>query len=123
MVPSLQDGFGQSGTYSRVGVGDEDRGEYSHHDGSLSVTKGAALTTSTFGSANAGNMSLMPAIHVSFDGEPDPLLQWNHSRAEWDLKPQGRGDIRITTGSLSITDGAELTTEPLDRVRAYFCRY
>jgi filamentous hemagglutinin family protein len=71
--------------------------------GSLSVTNGAALVASTRGQGNAGNVIINARNTVSFDG----IRSSAFSTVEENSIGKG-GDIRITTGSLSVTNGAGL---------------
>ncbi len=85
----------------------------------LSVTNGARLNTTTYGSANAGNIIIDASENVLFDGEsqrqpPDRIPNTftpslTITNANKDSSGRG-GDIRITTGSLSITNGASLSS-------------
>jgi filamentous hemagglutinin family protein len=72
---------------------------------SLLVSNGAALATNNFGQGNAGSVLVDARDTVSFIGES--------SGARSNVGPEaigGGGDIIIiTTGSLSVTDGAQLT--------------
>ncbi|MCC5614023.1 S-layer family protein [Nostoc sp. CHAB 5836] len=71
---------------------------------SLSVTNGAQLTASTFGKGDAGSVNINTHDTVSFDGI--------NSNAFSTVEPGGVGkgsDINITTGSLSVTNGAQLS--------------
>jgi filamentous hemagglutinin family protein len=76
--------------------------------GSLSVTNGAVLSSSTYGQKNAGNVNINVRDLVSFDGvgtngQPSSAA----SRVEKDAGGNG-GSVNITTGSLSVTNGAVL---------------
>ena len=78
--------------------------------GTLSVTNGAELQASTFGQGNAGDVNIEARDSVDFrgtdrNGRPSIIL----TRVEESGDGDG-GDIRITTGVLSATDGAQLSS-------------
>ena len=76
----------------------------------LSLTNGAELNTSTYGQGNAGSINiqatnkfpLMVQIHLK-------ISQWIFSQVNSGAVGNG-GNINITTKSLSITNGAKLST-------------
>ncbi|MBW4449211.1 MAG: S-layer family protein [Spirirestis rafaelensis WJT71-NPBG6] len=77
--------------------------------GSLSVTNGGELNTSTRGQGNAGNVNVNARDTVSFVGEsPNNRSSRVYSRVEEKGVGQA-GDIYIKTGSLSVSDGAYLS--------------
>ena len=87
--------------------------------GSLSVTNGGQIETSTFGKGNAGTVTITARDMVSIDGvgtalsldgavRPAPS-SGIFSRVEEDVVGNG-GSVNITAGSLSVTNGAVLTT-------------
>ncbi|HEY9834993.1 MAG TPA: filamentous hemagglutinin N-terminal domain-containing protein [Stenomitos sp.] len=80
--------------------------------GSLSVSNGAVLTTSTSGNGDAGNVTIH-ADTASFDGvSPKGFSSGAYSRVE-QVTPQtvgNGGSIKISAGSLFVTNGAILTT-------------
>ncbi|HEY9834596.1 MAG TPA: filamentous hemagglutinin N-terminal domain-containing protein, partial [Stenomitos sp.] len=78
--------------------------------GSLFVTNGSQLSSSTFGEGNAGSVRITATDTVSFDGVgtngfPSGAL----SSVEAGAVGNG-GDIEINTNSLSVTNGARLMT-------------
>ncbi|MCC5648389.1 S-layer family protein [Nostoc sp. XA013] len=76
--------------------------------GSLSVTNGASLSSSTYGQKNAGNVNINARDKVSFDGVgTNGIPSGASSRVEKDAGGNG-GSVNITTGSLSVTNGAAL---------------
>jgi filamentous hemagglutinin family protein len=108
------DGVGSNGIFSTaastvslgaVGNG----GDVNITSRSLSVTNGAGLTASTFGQGNAGNVNINARDTVSFDGVgSDGGSSTAASRVASGAVGNG-GSVNITTGSLSITNGAGLT--------------
>jgi filamentous hemagglutinin family protein len=74
--------------------------------GQLALTNGAIINTTTDGLGNAGNITILAQGRTSFDGFDaniygSGLYSWVGDTA----RGQG-GNIRITTGSLFVTDGA-----------------
>ncbi|MEH1948582.1 MAG: filamentous hemagglutinin N-terminal domain-containing protein [Nostoc sp.] len=70
--------------------------------GVLSVTNGAQLAASTSRQGDAGNVNINARDTVSFDGKSAAF-----SSVENEAVGNG-GDINITTGALSVTNGAQL---------------
>ena len=84
--------------------------------GSLFVTDGGELITSTFGQGNAGDVTIDARNTVEFRGGKtvgrDFASSLAYSRVE--RTGDGRaGDIQIKTGSLLVTDGAFLSSSTL----------
>ncbi|HEY9604394.1 MAG TPA: filamentous hemagglutinin N-terminal domain-containing protein [Allocoleopsis sp.] len=78
--------------------------------GSLSVTSGSQLSASTFGQGDAGNIAIMVADTVFLDGS------FSGARSSVGLGARGNGgNINISTGSLSVTNGAALITTTAGR--------
>ncbi|NEQ20141.1 MAG: S-layer family protein [Microcoleus sp. SIO2G3] len=79
---------------------------------SLQAREGALFTTSVLGQGTAGN-AIINAETVSFDGDaagsPDFKASGVYTRVESDTPSLG-GSINITAGTLSVTNGAVLTT-------------
>ncbi|XGV98309.1 MAG: filamentous hemagglutinin N-terminal domain-containing protein [Leptolyngbya sp. BL-A-14] len=78
--------------------------------GSLTLTRGATLTAGTFGTGNAGNVKLTVNGAASFDGTP-PDGQGSTGVFSV-VYPGAKGDggsIELTAGSLTVTNGAELS--------------
>jgi filamentous hemagglutinin family protein len=78
--------------------------------GSMTVTNGAQLLANTLGQGDAGNIIIDARDSVSFDGATQRTGKYSSaafSSVNSDNAGQG-GDIRITTGSLSVTDRALL---------------
>jgi filamentous hemagglutinin family protein len=100
-----------NGAYSRVEPGAVGQGgNVNITTGSLSVTNGAVLTTSTFGQGDAGSVTINVRDTVAFDGEGlDSVSSSASSRVEPRAIGKG-GSVNVKTGSLSLTNGAYLTT-------------
>ncbi|KAB8330502.1 S-layer family protein [Scytonema tolypothrichoides VB-61278] len=76
--------------------------------GSLVLTNGGRLTANIYGQGNAGNVRIT-AKDIIFDGQDS---QGNRSGVYSTVQPGGIGDsgnIKITSRSLSITNGARLS--------------
>ncbi|MCU0569484.1 MAG: filamentous hemagglutinin N-terminal domain-containing protein [Oculatellaceae cyanobacterium Prado106] len=74
--------------------------------GTLSLTNGAVVGASTFGQGNAGNVTITASDAVSFDGmDRDGFSSGAFSSVEAGGIGQG-GNVSITTGTLSLTNGA-----------------
>jgi filamentous hemagglutinin family protein len=108
------DVLSSSGAYSRVeeeavlGQG----GNVSLTAGSLSLTNGAYISTSTLGRGNAGSVTINVRDKASFDGEglgSNFVSSGVFSQVGPKAVGQG-GDINLTAGSLSLTNGATLFT-------------
>jgi filamentous hemagglutinin family protein len=77
---------------------------------SLSLTNGSQLLASTNGQGDAGNVIIDARDHVSFDGTPsNGYISGAFSTVNETAIGKG-GDIRITTNSLSLTNGSQLQT-------------
>ena len=96
------------GAFSSVEEGAEGKGgEIEITTGSLSVTDGAQLAAGTRGQGDAGNI-IINANEISFEGVgSDGVSCGAFSSVEEGAEGKG-GEIEITTGSLSVTDGAQL---------------
>ena len=107
------DGEG-SGAYNQVeskAIGNA--GNINVTAGSLFVTNGGELNTSTAGQGNAGNVNVNARDTVSFVGEsPNNISSRVYSRVEQTGVGQG-GDIYIKTGSLLVSDGAYLNVSTI----------
>ncbi len=80
---------------------------------SLSLTDGAVLNASTSGLGNGGNIIINASDRVNFDGKGD-----NFRSANTSVQPGAvgkAGDIRVTTGTFSLTNGAFLTSSTLGK--------
>jgi large exoprotein involved in heme utilization and adhesion len=110
------DGVGSNGrssaVFSRVeqtGIGDG--GDINIITGSLRVSNGAQLSASTFGQGKAGNVIINARDTAAFDGVG------SDGRSSAIFSSVGRtgigdgGDINITTGSLRVSNGAQLIAD------------
>ncbi|GET42726.1 hypothetical protein MiSe_75440 [Microseira wollei NIES-4236] len=93
--------------------------------GSLSINNGANLSTSTFGRGNAGNIIIKASDRISLDGAFrvetlfDSFVQSSGVATRVGSTGIGDGgDIDITAGSLSVTNGAELIASTSNRGNA-----
>ena len=74
--------------------------------GALAVTNGAQLNAITFGQGNAGNLTIAARDAISFDGlNTKTTGAFNYVGAG---AVGNGGDINITAGSLSLTNGAQI---------------
>ncbi len=104
----------ESSAFSSVGVGAVGRGgAIDIITGSLFITNGSQLSTSTFGQGDAGQVAIVARDRVSFDG----LSSNGFSSSALSLVGSGAlgngGDIDITADSLAITNGSEVSTDTL----------
>lgn len=99
-----------SGTYNLVrGGGVGAGGDINITAETLSLTNGALVKASTFGDGNAGNVNLRIRNRISFDGGNGENSSGVYSRVEDYLAVGNAGNIHISTGSLSLTNGAVIT--------------
>jgi filamentous hemagglutinin family protein len=78
--------------------------------GSLSVTNGAALTASTFGQGDAGNVKIAVIGTATFDGvTPDGRFGSGASSTVNESATGQGGNVELSAGDLSVTNGAMLT--------------
>ena len=78
--------------------------------GTLNVTNGAQLNSSTFGQGDAGNVAITVRDAANFDGvgsNGSPSAA--RSKVEPDAVGKG-GTLTLTAGTLNVTNGAELTS-------------
>jgi large exoprotein involved in heme utilization and adhesion len=114
------DGVGSDGTSSgaastvqSTGIGSG--GGIDITTGSLFVTNGAVLAASTFGRGAAGSVTISASDTVRFDGVGS---NEQSSGAFSTVQSTGigkGGDIDITTGSLFVTEGAQLNASTIGR--------
>ena len=99
-----------SGAFSIVGSGVMGKaGGISINTGSLEVTNGAELNASTFGEGDAGSVNIIARDLVKFDGQGKNI---SDDSGAFSIVQSGAigeaGGVSITTGSLEVTNGAEL---------------
>ena len=97
-----------SGAFSSLFEGTGKGGDIQVTTGSLSVTNGAQLMSSTTGQGNGGNITIDARDSVKFDGVGSNL---NSSGAYSTVKPGGvgnAGNINVTSGSLSLNNAAQI---------------
>ncbi|MEH1832274.1 MAG: filamentous hemagglutinin N-terminal domain-containing protein [Nostoc sp.] len=108
-------GSGISNTVQSTAVGKS--GDINIKTGSLYVRNGGVLNTETSGRGNAGNIKIVARDTVSFDGgtssnsrssQASSAVQSQASSAVQETGVGKGGNIDITTGSLSVTNGGEL---------------
>jgi filamentous hemagglutinin family protein len=75
----------------------------------LYVTKGAGLVASTLGQGNAGNIKITATENASFDGGRGEFSSVALSQVLQGAEGKG-GGVEISSGNLSVTNGAELST-------------
>ncbi|NMF83364.1 filamentous hemagglutinin N-terminal domain-containing protein [Nodosilinea sp. P-1105] len=106
------DGQLSSAAFSDVGAAAEGTGgSVIIRTGSLIVTNGAGLNANTFGTGNAGNVEIEARDSVVFDGTSTDgrFRSATFSRVGPMAEGVG-GNVLISTGSLTITNGARLNT-------------
>ncbi|MBR8839469.1 MAG: filamentous hemagglutinin N-terminal domain-containing protein [Stigonema ocellatum SAG 48.90 = DSM 106950] len=106
-----------SGAYSAVNVGASGRaGSVNVTTGSLYVTNGAHLSTTILGRGDAGSVTINARDSVFFDGEgsmdgeSSGVFSEVQSLSGYPEAVGQGGNVKITTGSLSVTNGAVITT-------------
>ncbi|NER99288.1 MAG: S-layer family protein, partial [Symploca sp. SIO1B1] len=105
---------GGSGVFSAVtseGVGDG--GEIEITTGSLEVTNGASLNSSTLGKGNAGSVKIRATDTVRFDGVSNDRVPSGISSFVLLGAVGHGGEIEISTGSLEVTNGASLNSSTI----------
>jgi filamentous hemagglutinin family protein len=106
--------FNESAAFSNVEAGAEGQGgNVQITTGSLTVTNGAQLIANTFGTGSAGNVNIVARDQVVFDGvsadgQFNSAAFSTFSNVEAGAEGQG-GNVQITTGSLTVANGAELS--------------
>ncbi|MBD1804644.1 filamentous hemagglutinin N-terminal domain-containing protein [Microcoleus sp. FACHB-SPT15] len=104
-----------------AGVGNGDGGDIRITTGLLSVTNGAQLSGSTFGQGDAGDIIIEAVDSVSFAGiRPDSSLDLPSAAFSivGDAANGDGGNIRISSRSLSVTDGARISGSTFGQGRA-----
>jgi filamentous hemagglutinin family protein len=101
-----------SGAFSLVGAGEiGNGGTFSLSAGSLFVSNGADLSTTTKGQGNAGNMELIIRDAAVFDGEGQ---NGNNSGASTAVSTGAKGNggnLLLSTGTLRVSNGAQLNAD------------
>jgi filamentous hemagglutinin family protein len=108
-----QSDFKFSGAYSNVLPGATGNGgDVTVTTGTLSLTNGAGLFASTDSQGDAGSVTINARDRVFFDGGSSDSNSFSGIFSSVGLEAVGNGgSIKITTaGSLSLTNGAELTS-------------
>ena len=99
-----------SGAFSYVGASAVGNGgNVNVTTGSLSLTNGALVSASTFGRGNAGNVTILATGILDFDGFSSRDFSSGVSSLVGLGATGNGGDIKITTSSLSLTDGAQVS--------------
>ena len=100
-----------SSVTSQIAPGTEgDGGNVTITTGSLSLTNGGVVGASTFGRGNAGSVEITVSDTIAIDGETSDGSSSNVS-SQVNLEAEGNaGDVTITTGSLSLTNGGGVST-------------
>jgi filamentous hemagglutinin family protein len=119
------DGVGSNGLSSAaVSTGDlsglgGQGGDINITTGSLSLTNGGELLTSTLGRGDTGNINITARDAVSFDGVGSNGRNSSASSLG-DISGVGGqgGDINITTGSLSLTNGGQVDASTVGKGNA-----
>jgi filamentous hemagglutinin family protein len=117
-------GTSLSGVYSTVeptGIGSS--GNITVSARSVAATNGAQFLATTFGRGDAGNITINATDSVVFDGRSTrfPNGGFTYSGAFSTVQGNARGngqDIRINTGTLSVTNGGRVSAATLARGRA-----
>nr|WP_242037596.1 filamentous hemagglutinin N-terminal domain-containing protein [Coleofasciculus sp. FACHB-SPT9] len=110
---NLTDGSSLSNSVLVRGVGKG--GDINITTGSLFGTNGARLTTNASGQGDAGSVTIIASDTISFDGVgSNGLSSGVFSTVEHGAVGNG-GDISITTGFLSLTNGAVVSAETFAR--------
>ncbi|MUG91199.1 filamentous hemagglutinin N-terminal domain-containing protein [Scytonema sp. UIC 10036] len=109
MISGVKNGFA-SGIFSTVGTEAKGNGGNITLSGSsLSITDGAGVYLSTFGNGDAGKVNLGVTGVVAISGIKDGFVSTIASTVETGAKGNG-GNITLSGSSLSLTDGAQLST-------------
>ncbi len=105
-----------SGVFNQVARGAVGKGgDINLTTGSLLLTKGAQLSASTFGQGDAGRVTINARESVSVNGKDSQGGSSGVSNIVSARAEGNGGDIIITTGSLSVTDGSRLATPTIGR--------
>ena len=88
--------------------GEGSAGDVSITTGSLSLTNGGQVGAGTFGQGNAGSVEIIANDTISVDGESSDGLISVISNSVLPYAVGNAGDVSITTGSLSLTNGGRI---------------
>ncbi len=86
--------------------------------GSLSLTNGAQVSASLFGRGEAGNININAREAAVFDGESSDRSSSGVFSSVWPRAVGSGGDINLTAGSLSLTNGAQVSASTSGRGNA-----
>ena len=100
-------------TSNAIGKG----GDISITTGTLSLTNGGEINTSTFGQGDAGKVTITARDAVSFDGVTGNRFSSGAFSQMRSVDRQG-GDISITTGTFSLSNGAQVVSSTFGRGNA-----
>ncbi len=110
------DGFPPSGATSFVNRGAiGDAGGVTITTGSLTLTNGGRVSASTFGLGNAGSVNITATDTITFDGETSFGFASGAFSGVFPGAVGNAGNVNITTGSLSLTNGGEVSASTLGR--------
>jgi filamentous hemagglutinin family protein len=101
-----------------LGEGVGNGGNINITTGSLRVSNGAVLNASTFGQGNAGSVNINARDTVSFDGVDSAGFPSGAASIVGDTAGGNGGNINITAGSLSLTDGTRLSASTFGKGNA-----
>ena len=105
-----------SGATSQVNPGAlGDAGGVTITTGSLTLTNGGRVSASTFGLGNAGSVNITATDTITFDGETSFGFASGAFSGVFPGAVGNAGNVNITTGSLSLTNGGEVSASTLGR--------
>ena len=76
---------------------------------SLLSINGAKLQANTSGQGNAGNINITATSQISFDGSDNGIASYSSAIGRNAIG--NAGNVKITTGSLSLTNGSFITID------------
>jgi filamentous hemagglutinin family protein len=109
----------RSGITSYIGIGAKgNAGEIDITTGNLTVTDGAQIASSTFGTGNAGKITVNANNTISFEGT-DNQGKPSAAFSNVDVGSKGNaGGIDLTTGNLAVIDGAQIASSTFGKGNA-----
>jgi filamentous hemagglutinin family protein len=110
--------FSTVGGFNANTIAVGDGGNISITTGSLSLTNGAQLIADTYGQGNAGNVIINVRDSVFLDGFRSAIFSTVGAANANTIAVGDGGIISITTGSLSLTNGAALAAGTLGKGNA-----